>query len=102
MELCGRLGVTVHRGPLDDVLGRFVGAIEGHPGTVVRVTADCPLIDPAVVDDVVSALDGSAVAAYSSNVEPRTFPDGLDVEAVGPRRCWNSTRSRTRRSSASM
>lgn len=75
-------GVHVHRGPLEDVLGRFVEAIGAFDGIVVRITADCPLIDPRIVDAVVAALRDAPAAAYASNVEPRTFPDGLDVEAV--------------------
>jgi spore coat polysaccharide biosynthesis protein SpsF len=69
----------VYRGPLEDVLARYAGAIGDWDGVVVRVTADCPLIDPSIVDRVVGLM-GPGVA-YASNVEPRTFPDGLDVEA---------------------
>jgi spore coat polysaccharide biosynthesis protein SpsF len=75
------LGCRVHRGPRDDVLGRFVEATAGYEGTVVRITSDCPLIDPVVVDAVVDLLGRSAPGSYASNVEPRTFPVGLDVEA---------------------
>jgi spore coat polysaccharide biosynthesis protein SpsF len=49
---------------------------------VVRVTADCPLIDPAVTDRVINELvDRSACCDYASNVLERTYPRGLDVEA---------------------
>jgi spore coat polysaccharide biosynthesis protein SpsF (cytidylyltransferase family) len=78
------LNVDVHRGPRDDVLARFAGAVAGHEGPVVRVTADCPLIDAEVVDDVVRLFRQSASCAYASNIEPRTYPDGLDVEIVAP------------------
>jgi spore coat polysaccharide biosynthesis protein SpsF (cytidylyltransferase family) len=78
------LNVDVHRGPRDDVLARFAGAVAGHEGPVVRVTADCPLIDADVVDDVVRLFRQSASCAYASNIEPRTYPDGLDVEIVAP------------------
>ena len=74
-------GAGSHRGPLDDVLTRVAGAAEGHDGEIVRLTADCPLTDPALVDQVVE-LHRSAAVSYASNVEPRTFPDGLDVEVV--------------------
>lgn len=80
-RLAGDLGVDAYRGPLDDVLGRVAGAARGHAGEVVRLTADCPLIDPALVDQVVE-LFWVAGVAYASNVEPRTFPDGLDVEVI--------------------
>jgi spore coat polysaccharide biosynthesis protein SpsF (cytidylyltransferase family) len=75
-------GADVHRGPRDDVLARFAGAARGHSGAVVRVTGDCPLIDPSVVDDVVRLYRETIDCAYASNVEPRTFPDGLDVEVL--------------------
>lgn len=76
-----QLGVRAYRGALDDVLGRFAGAVGEHDGPVVRVTGDCPLIDPAVVDEAVELLASIPGCAYVSNVEPRTYPDGLDVEA---------------------
>jgi spore coat polysaccharide biosynthesis protein SpsF (cytidylyltransferase family) len=74
-------GVGVARGPLDDVLARFALALGDHPGPVVRITADCPLIDPAVVDALVTAFAAAGPGArYGSNIDPRTFPDGLDAE----------------------
>ena len=74
-------GVTVIRGDLDDVLSRYVlAAHETGADIVVRLTGDCPLIDPAIVDRVVSALIDSG-ADYASNVEPPTYADGLDTEA---------------------
>lgn len=81
---CEGLGLEVIRGPLEDVLGRFAGAVQacGPATSVVRLTADCPLADPGVVDEVVEA-HLRAGADYTSNVLPvRTFPQGLDVEAV--------------------
>jgi spore coat polysaccharide biosynthesis protein SpsF (cytidylyltransferase family) len=82
-SLAERLGVGVYRGPLHDVLGRFAGAAGDHAGPIVRSTADCPLIDPGIVDEVVGALTSTPGAQYASNIEPtRTFPVGLDVEAL--------------------
>lgn len=76
------IGVPVVRGPEHDVLSRFVHAAE-HMGAdvVVRITGDCPLIDPGLVDATVERLLSSG-ADYASNVDPPTFPDGLDVEAM--------------------
>ncbi|WP_203236419.1 cytidylyltransferase domain-containing protein [Methylobacterium crusticola] len=77
--------VAVHRGALDDVLGRFAGALAAlapGAGTVVRLTADCPLADPDVIDATV-AHHRAAGAAYTSNCLHPSFPDGLDVEVVG-------------------
>lgn len=73
-------GVAVSRGPRLDVLERFLLAIGDHQGPIVRITADCPLIDPAIVDDTVERFLSVDGCAYASNIQPRTFPDGLDVE----------------------
>ncbi len=75
-------GFEVARGSETDVLARFVGALDGHPAEhVVRLTADCPLADPALIAAVVDR-HVTSVADYTSNVLPRTFPKGLDVEVV--------------------
>jgi len=81
-ELASELGVAVGRGPRDDVLARFLGVIGDRPGPVVRITGDCPLLDPEVVDATVELYVSTSGCAYASNVEPRSFPDGLDVEVV--------------------
>lgn len=76
-------GVPVVRGPEDDVLGRYRLALERVPAdVVVRLTGDCPLTDPAIVADTV-ALHLAESADYTSNVLPRSFPKGLDVEVLG-------------------
>jgi len=78
---CRRAGIPHHRGPLQDVLGRFVTAARHERAdVVVRVTADCPLIDPVLIDAVV-ALRARRGADYASNVMARRFPRGLDIEA---------------------
>lgn len=79
-DLARKSGSAVYRGSLDDVLGRFVGAAAGHDGPIARVTADCPLIDPTLVDRVAEVFEQTPDCAYASNIEPRTYPDGLDVE----------------------
>lgn len=73
--------VTVVRGPLDDVLGRFLIA-DAQVGAdiYVRLTADCPLIDPQLIDRLVAMVADDG-ADYSSNVDPPHYPDGLDCEA---------------------
>jgi spore coat polysaccharide biosynthesis protein SpsF (cytidylyltransferase family) len=77
-----RAGARVHRGPADDVLTRLTDAAGDHGGPFVRVTADCPFVDPGVVDAAVALFESVPGCAYASNVEPRTYPDGLDVEVV--------------------
>ena len=77
---CEQLGVRVFRGSEFDVLSRFAGAAAAFgAGTIVRITSDCPLIDPEVIDEVVCAL-GSA--DFAANTLERTYPQGLDVEVV--------------------
>lgn len=73
-------GADVWRGSLDDVLSRFITAADAFGGDViVRLTGDCPLIDPTVIDAVIDLREVTG-ADYCSNVAPPTFPDGLDVE----------------------
>src|SRR5688500_8132039 len=79
-ELAASEGFGVFRGSEEDVLGRFAGAARAADAdVVVRITGDCPLIAPEVIDEVVTRLvdDG---ADYASNVLRRTFPKGLDAE----------------------
>jgi len=77
-----RRGYAVRRGPLADVLERFMLVVdEFTPQHVVRLTGDCPLTDPDVIDLVVASHLVSG-ADYTSNALERTFPHGLDVEAM--------------------
>jgi spore coat polysaccharide biosynthesis protein SpsF len=83
-DALGVAGVRVHRGPLDDVLARFIGALDayGPADHVARLTGDCPLADPLVIDATIAHVTGAA-ADYGSNTPPhRTYPKGLDVEAM--------------------
>lgn len=74
------LGFKTFRGSEDDVLDRFLQAARGERADIiVRITGDCPLVDPALVDDAVRQFK-SADVDYLSNVAPATFPDGLDIE----------------------
>ena len=74
-------GRTVFRGSESDVLDRYYRCAEEHGADiVVRLTGDCPLICPEVVDKVVNAYLATPECDYASNIEPQTFPDGLDTE----------------------
>jgi len=76
-----RYDAIVSRGSESDVLDRVWQAVTDYdPAVVVRITADCPLIDPAVIDATVETLRHSG-ADYASNTMERTFPRGFDVEA---------------------
>jgi spore coat polysaccharide biosynthesis protein SpsF len=77
------LGARVVRGPEDDVLARFVLAVadDADETTVVRLTADCPLADPALISMAVHAFEGSGLD-YLSTTLVRSLPRGFDVEAT--------------------
>ena len=80
------LGVAVVRGSEDDVLSRYLQALEEHPAdAVVRITADCPFTDPDLIDAVVAAWSADPRLDYVSTVLVRTLPHGLDVELVSAR-----------------
>jgi spore coat polysaccharide biosynthesis protein SpsF len=74
--------VDVFRGSEADVLDRFVGAAEYTSADVcVRLTADCPLLDPGVSDSIISLfLEADRSVDYASNKIPQSFPRGLDTE----------------------
>jgi len=76
-------GVRWFRGSENDVLSRYVGAArEAKADVIVRTTADCPLIDSEISDQVIRELVSHVKECdYASNVVRRTFPQGLDTEA---------------------
>lgn len=76
-----QIGVDVFRGSLHDVLARYVGATRAFrvAGKVVRLTADCPLADPELIDACVRLQDRLG-ADYVTNGQRRSYPRGLDVE----------------------
>lgn len=81
-HLCNKINVKCFRGSLNDVLDRFYQAAnEVRADHVVRLTGDCPLADPEVIDDVILKHINEE-ADYTSNCCPPTFPDGLDVEVL--------------------
>ena len=77
---CRRIGVPWFRGNEEDVLERFyLAALSRRTDAVVRVTADCPLIDDQIIDKVILAMLQSR-PDYAANILPRTYPRGLDTE----------------------
>jgi len=79
-SLCQTLNIECFRGELDDVLDRYYQASKKYkPKHIVRVTGDCPLIDSDIIDQVID-LHINSNFDYTSNCEPPTFPDGLDIE----------------------
>jgi spore coat polysaccharide biosynthesis protein SpsF len=83
-EYCNFSGIPFTRGSLYDVLDRYYQtAKQAEAGIVVRITADCPVIDPVLIDDVVNTLiDGEYDFACNRLPPPfhRSFPIGLDTE----------------------
>jgi spore coat polysaccharide biosynthesis protein SpsF len=80
--LCQSLAVDCFRGSLEDVLDRFYqAACRDAPRAVVRLTGDCPLADPIVIDRLIH-LHAAAGYQYTSNTLTRSYPDGLDAEVV--------------------
>jgi spore coat polysaccharide biosynthesis protein SpsF len=83
-DLGQKLGVRIFRGSEEDVLARYHGAAtELNAEIVVRVTSDCPLIDPAVTDRTVRAfMESPEPLDYVSNRLVQTYPRGLDTEVL--------------------
>jgi spore coat polysaccharide biosynthesis protein SpsF len=95
VEACERLQVPCFRGAEHDVLDRYYQAAHSHSANaVVRITADCPLIGPNLVDETIRVLREER-ADYASNLFPRTYPRGLDSEvftAAALYRAWSEAR----------
>ena len=80
VDIAAKLRIKMYRGSENDVLGRFYHAAKAFGAeNIVRITADCPLIDPKIIDSVVDCYIKNK-ADYCSNVLEPTFPDGEDVE----------------------
>ena len=96
-QACGSIGVTVFRGDLQDVLGRFSGVLQQRPAAkaLVRLTADCPLTDWTVIDALVDKHHAEDADYSSNNIPERTFPHGLDVEVVRPEALLRAHREAT-------
>ena len=82
VAFCEKNGIPYFRGSEEDVLDRYYhAALDRHPDAIVRITADCPLIDLKSVDDVISTYKNEYPKwDYVSNSLQRTFPRGLDTE----------------------
>ncbi len=79
-NLCQKLGVDCYRGSENDVLDRFYQAAKQFDAeNIIRVTADCPFIDPEIIDKIIN-IHMKGNFDYTSNILVETYPDGLDVE----------------------
>jgi len=80
IEAVNRLGFEIFCGSEDNVLERYYEAAKPYcPEAVVRITGDCPIIDPKLVDEIIGFYQENDVD-YVGNGEPPTYPDGLDTE----------------------
>ena len=85
VKFCQENNITYFRGFEEDVLDRYYQAAKvNRAAIIVRITADCPLIDPDVVDKTIRYyMDSKGKFDYVSNILKRTFPRGLDTEVFG-------------------
>lgn len=92
---CRRYGVPVVQGDQDDVLDRYFQAAHlGKADVVVRITSDCPLIDPEITEKTIRAFLENQ-PDYASNTIVRTYPRGLDTEVICLKalsRAWREAR----------
>jgi len=78
--IADRIGVDLYRGSLDDVLDRYYkAAVQFSSTNIIRITGDCPLIDPNVIDYVIEEFENNQLDYCSNTLDPK-FPDGQDVE----------------------
>jgi len=82
IDLCDRLSIPCYRGSEEDVLARYHGAaIANQADIVVRVTSDCPVIDPQVIDQAIQFyIDSHPKYDYVSNCLEGSYPRGMDTE----------------------
>ena len=99
-DVCEQEKITSFRGSEDDVLDRFYNAAkQNRADVIVRITADCPLIDPEVIDQVVERFRLGG-CDYASNTLHYTYPDGLDTEVFSMaalERAWKEAKKPSER-----
>lgn len=83
-DLATEINLDYYRGSETDLVQRLNDtANKFHADAIVRITGDCPLVDPELVDKIVSIYRGKADSLdYITNILPPTFPDGLDIEII--------------------
>ena len=81
-NICKKHNIKLFRGSTNNVAKRIIDcAIKNSIITIIRITADCPLIDPKIIDECIK-LHYKRKKNYTSNTLKLTFPDGLDVEIL--------------------
>lgn len=80
VDFCNIKEIKYFRGSEDDVMGRVIGAAEYcRAQIIVEITADCPIIDPSIVEQIVNIYLSNKVD-YVSNANIRSYPDGMDTQ----------------------
>jgi spore coat polysaccharide biosynthesis protein SpsF len=75
--------IELWRGPEQDVLKRYADAARHFDlDQIIRITSDCPLVEPRVIDKLVALFHATPGCDYADNVVPRTFPHGFDAQVV--------------------
>ena len=84
VDLCKKLDISYYRGSEEDVLGRYYeAAVEYGGDIIIRITSDCPVIDPEVVDSLINFYTNNIEKYdYVSNTLKRTYPQGMDSEII--------------------
>lgn len=100
VDFCNENSIAYYRGSTNNVLDRYYQAAKAAKASIIlRITADCPLIDSVIIDDVVTYfLRGEY--DYVSNVNPPTYPDGQDIEVFtfsALERAWRDAHFRSER-----
>lgn len=96
-KLCKNNNILYYRGSLDDVLDRYYQAAKKlKADVIVRLTGDCPLMDPRMVEDVINVYKKGSYDFVSNSIPPNnTIPDGMDVEVFSFRKleqAWHKTK----------
>lgn len=94
VDFCNRLNLPYFRGSEEDVLARYYGAaIEHSADVIVRITSDCPVIDPGVISSIIGFyIENRNQYDYVSNCLKRTYPRGMDTEVFSFRSLQESFR----------
>ena len=100
LDILKNLNIPFFQGSMEDVLDRFYNAANKYnPSYVVRVTTDCPLIDPNLLDEIIDYVLDKEID-YGSNTLVEAFPDGQDVEVIkwsALKYAWHNANSKNER-----
>ena len=82
-EFAQKEKINIFRGDEEKIVNRLIGTADKfNADAIVRITADCPLIDPLLIDELISIYKSKSTYDYVSNIIKRTYPDGLDTEII--------------------